>query len=69
MKKAKSFFYWIGKLAFDTLGFAVFGLILAMLMKMPNNLFGGLLTYPIMICLYYYAADDEKRELINKLIK
>ena len=68
MKKVKVFFYWFIRLAFDTLGFAMFGVILAMLMKMPNNIFGGLFTWPIMILLYYYASDDEKRELIHKLM-
>ena len=68
MQKVKTFFYWFGRLAFDTLGYSMFGLILAMLLKMPNNIFGGLLTWPIMILLYYYAAEDEKRELINKLL-
>ena len=68
MKKVKVFFYWFFRLAFDSLGFSLFGVILAMLMKMPNNIFGGLLTWNVMILLYYYAAEDDKRELICKLM-
>ena len=51
-----------------TVGFAVFGIILAMLIKLPNNMFGGILVWPLMLCLYYCAANDETRELINKLM-
>lgn len=69
MQKAKSFIYGLGMMVSHTVGFAVFGIILAMLMKLPNNMFGGILVWPLMLCLYYCAADDKTRELINKLMK
>ena len=69
MQKAKSFIYGLGMMISHTVGFAVFGIILAMLMKLPNNMFGGILVWPLMLCLYYCAADDKTRELINKLMK
>ena len=69
MQKAKSFIYGLGMMISHTVGFAIFGIILAMLMKLPNNMFGGILVWPLMLCLYYCAADDKTRELINKLMR
>jgi len=69
MQKAKSFLRGLGMMACHTIGFAVFGIVLAMLIKVPNNMFGGMLIWPMMLCLYYCAANDETRELINKLME
>ncbi|MBQ4539479.1 MAG: hypothetical protein II995_07740 [Oscillospiraceae bacterium] len=68
MRKAKSFIYGLGMMVSHTTGFAIFGIILAMLIKLPNNMFGGILIWPLMLSLYYCAANDETRELINKLM-
>ena len=69
MQKAKSFLYGLAMMACHTIGFAVFGIVLAMLIKLPNNMFGGILVWPMMLSLYYCAANDETRELINKLME
>ena len=69
MQKTKIFLNGLCMMAFHAMGFAVFGIVLAMLMKLPNNMFSGILTWPIMLCVYYCASDDKTRELINKLMR
>ena len=69
MRKTKSFLYGLCMMIFHTLGFAVFGIVLAMLIGLPNNMFGGILIWPIMLCVYYCAGNDETRDLINKLME
>ena len=69
MKKFKSVLYWIGILVSYLFGFTVFGVIVAMLLKLPNVMLSGFVAWAIMICCVLYGADDETRENIKKLIK
>lgn len=68
MKKFKSVLYWIGLLLFYLFGFTVFGVIIAMLLKLPDKLLSGFLAWGIMICCVLFGAEDETRDAIKKLI-
>lgn len=69
MKKFKSFLCWIGLLVSYLFGFTVFGVIIAMLLKLPNVMLSGFVAWAVMICCLVFGADDDTRETIMKLIK
>lgn len=65
MKNIKSTLYWIGFLAAYLAAFMLFGLIVAFVFKLPDNMVGGMLSYSLIICGLLFAADDETRELVK----
>ena len=68
MKKFKSFLYWIGLLVSYLFGFTVFGIIIAMLLKLPDRMLSGFVAWAVMICFLLFGAEDDTRETIMKLI-
>lgn len=69
MKKVKSFFYWLGVLAFYLVGYSVFGMIVGMLLKLPNTMFSGFVAWSVIICGLLFTADDETKEFIKKHVQ
>lgn len=68
MKKVPSALYWLAILIAYLLAFTLFGIIIALSFGLPNTLLGGFASWSLIICFLLFAADDETRNTIKKLI-
>lgn len=68
MKKLKNSVFWIGVLAIHLVAFVLFGLIIALSLNLPDTMLGGMTSLSLVICGLIFAADDEDRALLKRLV-
>lgn len=68
MKKFKSTLYWIGVLVSYLVAFTFFGIIVALALDFPDTMLGGMGAWALIIVGLVFAADDEERDILKKLI-